>query len=343
MEETLSAVDEELAATEDALTEWSSSNRSRTPSSQTGTGTGTPSTGTPSSGSQSLSSASLGPIGAVFQNVGLRLSTITERTESNSRPTSYAQTGSRPNSQRLSAHVRGATDPGPSNVPPARRAGQLIAFFEEKGPSPFAPSPAGPRSPSPYAFRSRSSSPNKSATTNSGSYSGTPYTQSASVTNTGYDTRSPSGYSGYTGHTGTASQSGSGYTASGTGYTATNTGYDSRSATFSSLTPSGSSLTPVRTSSLRRTPAGGRSPLTSVRNIVAAWKDRTPADTATSISRPTQPSAEFGMRRRAGRRSNEGAGDQTPRTESSAGLMPPPLDLNELGQFTKAGQEVHSD
>jgi hypothetical protein len=115
--------------------------------------------------------------------------------------------------------------------------------------------------------------------------------------------------------------------------------------------------------------------LTSVRNIVAAWKSRSPSiDKSSQLSSsksPTDATPEegfFSVRRRAERGfqrerasmgSNSGSGtfrrsdspyDQedvnrpsTPRTNTSltpSGIVPPPFDLTELGAFAKSSQEV---
>jgi hypothetical protein len=97
-----------------------------------------------------------------------RLSTITERTENPSRPTSFQPSAGNRNSglsadnnrrSTHSSHLRAATDPtervtSPVTVP--KRTGELIAFFEEKTnekPSLHVRStsvPSGPRSPSPF-------------------------------------------------------------------------------------------------------------------------------------------------------------------------------------------------
>ena len=143
-------------------------------------------------------------------------------------------------------------------------------------------------------------------------------------------------------------------------------------------TPSGtyssgftSTATPT-SSSLRRPQTSPRSPLSSVRNIVAAWKERTPSlgksvrSAATSPS-PTQGDGLFSVRRRAergtarlrdralgavdehgrqidgGGAEGEGAGDAGMSTSgdattlSTSGMLPATFDIEELGQYASAG------
>ncbi len=282
VEAALSALDNELDQTEDALTEWSHQS-SAMPSSYL-------------SGSSSPSFTSTSSVYIPFTNT-LRdariLSTITERTENpSSRPTSYnlSLPGSRPVSDAVrrsavSLHSRGVTEPGPSTTTPSRRTGELIAFFEDKSSSsdnssrPYSPYdhrrtgsvPAGPRSPSPYtqtsqsiptftttygygSSNSRPSSPSKSWTSQSRSYtSGTP-------------PRSFLSPPPHNNTTTTDSRLESPYTSSETptySNTFTPTSY---SFTDTSATTQGTSL--------RRPQTSPRSPLSSVRNIVAAWPGR---------------------------------------------------------------------
>ncbi|KZT28194.1 hypothetical protein NEOLEDRAFT_1129509 [Neolentinus lepideus HHB14362 ss-1] len=121
VEAALTTIENELSSVEDALTEWSSSG----PSFSTLSGSYTTS--------------------ALLDRAGNRLSTITERTENASRPTSGAL--------RRSAHLehaRAGTETG-ALPPPGRRAGDLIAFFEGGGGHARTTSaPAGPRSPGSY-------------------------------------------------------------------------------------------------------------------------------------------------------------------------------------------------
>ena len=208
VEATLSMVDDEIANTEDVLTEWSrggSSVGASDYSSQTGF-TGQYTAATSATPSTYLSEGYRTMTDTLLDRERRVLSTISEHTEERSRPTSFAQSGSggsRPTStyanipiaeHRWSAnleggraspaafHSRSATDPSGANSPapqatgrvvnaPGRRAGELIAFFEEKrgetesprlfghartlsapmGPRSPAPRSPGPHSPSPYA------------------------------------------------------------------------------------------------------------------------------------------------------------------------------------------------
>ncbi|OCB90400.1 hypothetical protein A7U60_g2411 [Sanghuangporus baumii] len=135
--------------------------------------------------------------------------------------------------------------------PTGRRVGNLVASFE----SDIAQSrpgsvPLGPRSPSPFSNSSRPTSPTKS--THSRSYTDSAYTHSRSNTE---------GSISLAGH--------------------------SQSASYSSyLSP------PPPTSALSHSTLSGsseterpRSPLSSVRNTVAAWKERSPEKTSASTSR----------------------------------------------------------
>ncbi|KAI1786928.1 hypothetical protein LXA43DRAFT_897069 [Ganoderma leucocontextum] len=237
VEATLSMVDDEIANTEDALTEWSrggSSVGASDYSSQTGY-TGQYSATTSVTPSSYLSDGYRTMTDALLDRERRVLSTISEHTEERSRPTSFAQSGSegsRPTSMyanipateyRRSAafeagraspaafHARAATDPSGANSPatqatgrvvnvPGRRAGELIAFFEEKRTETESPrlfghartlsAPMGPRSPAPRSPVPRSPSPY--TTTMSQSLSTFPYT--AGSTSYGYGS-STYGYS----------------------------------------------------------------------------------------------------------------------------------------------------
>jgi hypothetical protein len=126
--------------------------------------------------------------------------------------------------------------------------------------------------------------------------------------------------------------------------------------TFADTLTRSSDLTPTR-SSLRRPQTSPRSPLTSVRNIVAAWKERTP-----SLGKKSpQREGLFSLRRRADRSSRNMEQDAiknlgqkhgslighdrvaTPRSESSnlstSGLIPPPFDAAEFANMS-GSQEV---
>ncbi|KAF8480059.1 hypothetical protein DFH94DRAFT_650046, partial [Russula ochroleuca] len=367
VEAALSALDNELDQTEDALTEWSRGS-SVTPSSYL--------SGSASSPSFTSTSSVYIPFTNTLRDARI-LSTITERTENpSSRPTSYTP-GSRPVSDAIrrsavSLHSRGATEPEPTS---SRRTGDLIAFFEDKSSSdnssrPYSPYghrrtgsvPAGPRSPSPYTqssqsiptfgtttygySNSRPSSPSKSWSSQSQSYtSSTPSRSFLSPpprsNTTGADSRLESPYTS----SGTPTYSNT--------FTSTSYGFTNTSAT-------------TQGTSLRRPQTSPRSPLSSVRNIVAAWKSRSPSiDKSPQVSAidTTPEEGFFSIRRQAergfqrerasmGGESGPGASrrtfhDQevpsTPRTSTSltpSGIVPPPFDLTELGTFAKGSQEV---
>jgi hypothetical protein len=366
VEAALTALDNELDQTEDALTEWSrGSGSSVTPSSYL--------SGSASSPSFTSTSSIYIPFTNTLRDARI-LSTITERTENpSSRPTSYTP-GSRPVSDAIrrsavSLHSRGATEPVST---PSRRTGDLIAFFEDKSSSsdnssrPYSPYghrrtgsvPAGPRSPSPYTqtsqsiptfgtttygySNSRPSSPGKSWLSQSQSYTSSSPSRSflspPRSSTTGVDSRLESPYTS----SGTPTYSNT--------FTATSNGFTNTSAT-SQGTP------------LRRPQTSPRSPLSSVRNIVAAWKSRSPSiDKSSQVSAvdTTPEEGFFSIRRQAERgfqrerASMSGPGtsrrslqDQevpsTPRTNTSltpSGIVPPPFDLTELGTFAKGSEEV---
>ena len=287
--------------------------------------------------------------------------------------------------------------------PPGRRAGDLIAFFEDRsstsspGHTRTASLPEGPRSPSPYlpprntettttGYSYRSSSPAKSATS---THSGPSYLSSLlspqirgtmSFSEGTSRIRSPT----MTMTTGTGYLSSSAYTNafspvnSGT-FTNTNTTNTNVYTNMDTFTSSGTdtytntnsdTLTPI--SSLRRPHSSPRSPLTSVRNIVAAWKERTPTSTAKHKHNRSTPgsatSAEaasssgrgeglFSLRRRAERGSlrlrdsvmsgvgrsgeslRERAGGDAALSSSTSGV-PPPFDAAELGMYARESREV---
>src|SRR6266851_7753807 len=318
VEAALSALDNELDRTEDALTEWSHRS-SVTPSSYL--------SGSASSPSFTSSSSIYIPFTNTLRDARI-LSTITERTENpSSRPTSYnlSVPGSRPVSDTIrrsteSLHSRGVTEPTLSATTSSRRTGDLIAFFEDKSSSsdsssrPYSPYgrrragsvPAGPRSPSPYTQTSQSiptfatttygyggsasrpSSPSKSWLSQSQSY--TSSTPSRSFV-------SPPLRSNTTEF---ESKLGSPYTSSES---------PTYSNTFTS-TLYGDTNTSVtsQTTSLRRPQALPQSPLSSVRNVVAAWKSRSPSidkssqlSSNKSLTDATLEEGFFSIRRREGR------------------------------------------
>jgi hypothetical protein len=375
VEAALSALDDELDQTEDALTEWSRAS-SATPSSYLSGSASSPAT-----------TSSYIPFTNTLRD-GRILSTITERTENpSSRPTSHhlSVPGSRPVSDAIrhsgvSFHSRGATEPGPSNTTPSRRTGDLIAFFEDKSStsdtssrshSPFnhrrtGSVPAGPRSPSPYTQTSQSIPTFGSTTYGYGSSGGSRpsspskswISQSQSYTSSGpsrsFLTPPP--------RSRTAPQDSefeSYHTSSGTPTYSNTFSSASFTATDTDTTPQGTSL--------RRPQASPRSPLTSVRNVVAAWRSRSPSDdkqsqVSSNRSSDVTPEEGFFSIRRRGERAVMGGessstfrtsdslqsqGDanvpSTPRTTisvASSGTVPPPLDLAELGTFAKGSKEV---
>ncbi|EPQ51904.1 hypothetical protein GLOTRDRAFT_140838 [Gloeophyllum trabeum ATCC 11539] len=302
-----------------------------------------------------------------------------------------------------SPHARSATE-STALPPPGRRAGDLIAFFEggasespsRGGHTRTTSAPAGPRSPSPYfasttgfgyssgtgfgystaGYTSRPSSP--AASKSGSSVSGTtPFTMSSflspqarGTTSLSSDSRFPTTTTARTGTT-TPTQTGTGtYTQTGTGT------YANTYSTFSStLTPTTNTNTFTGTptaSSLRRPQTSPRSPLTSVRNIVAAWKERTPLGSktakspasASSVGTVRSPPGEglFSIRRRAERgqmrlrdqalgslRRGEAPSFEAmrpaeePRSTSDSvtgsALLPPPFDIAELGVYARGSQE----
>ncbi|KAH7910920.1 hypothetical protein BJ138DRAFT_1151897 [Hygrophoropsis aurantiaca] len=364
VEAVLNDIDTELDNTEDVLTEWSRGSSSGGPSY----------TGTTPSYTTTMDTYS------AYDRDRRILSTITERTENPSRPNSYALTGGAqrpanptPEGNRLSIprsgahspallHARSPTD-STYDRPQGRRTGDLIAFFEDRSMTPSETSfghsrttsaPGGYRTMSPF-FPHSQSTPNLGSTTGYG------------YTTTGYDSRPSSpakSKSGSTvsssassvsealslssllspptrGPTTTTTRSGTQLSPSDFASTFSNTFTASRSAT-TNLTPTASSL--------RRPQTSPRSPLTSVRNIVAAWKERTPslAKTAKSstesvTSPPTRGDGLFSLRRRAergenrlrenaiaGKNSAEGLnGNGRPTTPKSvaSSIIPPPFDL----------------
>lgn len=211
-----------------------------------------------------------------------------------------------------------------------------------------------------YGYSSRPSSPTKSRSSSSvGSSALSPPPRAP--TSMSADSRFPPSTYTRTTTTGTGTYSGTGT------YTGTATSTDTYTNTFTTL-DSGTVTTPTA-SSLRRPQGSPRSPLTSVRNIVAAWKERTPSlnkSTRSALSTSTSPPQEgsgdglFSLRRRAergstrlrdralaGRRQSGSdvsvgpAGPRSPRSGTqTSGLTP--FDLSELGQFANAGphQEV---
>ncbi|KAF8892923.1 hypothetical protein BD779DRAFT_1131471 [Infundibulicybe gibba] len=145
-------------------------------------------------------------------------------------------------------------------------------------------------------------------------YTAPPSTFSNTNTNTNTNTDTNTNTNSYTAtNTGAPSTFTNTLTANSNTYTGTadNTFTNTGTYTVGSGTFTGTSTTP--TSTLRRPQTSPRSPLASVRNIVALWKERTPATgrstgksfapgSSTSISPPpTDTDGLFGIRRRAQR------------------------------------------
>ncbi|KAH0831167.1 hypothetical protein J3R83DRAFT_13743 [Lanmaoa asiatica] len=370
VEAALNNLDNEFDDTEDMLTEWS---RGSGPSSYTGT---TPSYST------SLDTYS------IYNREGNRLSTISERTENiPSRPISYLRDGARsanptPEGPRLSAHRISTASPGhfhsrsvtdlTSDRPIGRRTGDLIAFFEDRAsPSDTSfghsrtSSMPGNRAHSPF-FPHSQSTPYMSSTTGYG------YTTTGYGTSSGYGSRPSSPTKSKAGSaissatfasdalssssllapptrnpTTTTSRSGTQLSPSDFTNTFANTFAEARSATTSSA------ISPT-VSPLRRPQTSPRSPLTSVRNIVAAWKERTPALGKTAQSSTTESSISpvvkpFGLRRRASRAEkgqqptseNTSSSHNPPTTPKStnSNIIPPPFDMTDSGAYARDSRE----
>ncbi|KAH9829237.1 uncharacterized protein C8Q71DRAFT_843952 [Rhodofomes roseus] len=164
--------------------------------------------------------------------------------------------------------------------------------------------------------------------------------------------------------------SGSTYTASGTETgTYTNPSSNTFSNTLTSFvdtttTPTAPSLTP------RQMSPNDRTALSQVRNVINRWKERTPSmaksERSTTSPSPTQSDGLFSIRRRAsrgsarlrdralqagnrngGRRASDpvsttGLDESGSGSLSTSGLLPPPFDINEMGQYVGApeAQEV---
>ncbi|KAG0704129.1 hypothetical protein DFH29DRAFT_913089 [Suillus ampliporus] len=371
-------LDAEINATQDAVSQWSSSRPSYTSFT-----TSTPYSGTGSYTGTSYSADTATATGTYFTRDPRVLSTISERTENPSRPTSFAQnrlsahrlstisnsharsaTEATGNANRLSTHSQGHTR-GATDIPTtSRRTGDLIAFFEDRA---GTPGKEKERTTSPFLPTSQST-PHLGSTTG---YTSPGYGYTTGFTSTGY---------GYTTGTGTGGYTTTGYTTSRPSSPTKSRSSDSRSTvstssggggtdlSLSSLlsppvrgfgTPTGTfsasgtatanltgrtqlspsdfastfssafgvargiqdDTTPTRQTqtALRRSVApphdtntSPRSPLTSVRNIVAAWKERTPglgkaksesSEGGSELSPPAVPKMEglFSLRRRASR------------------------------------------
>ncbi|KAI3615275.1 hypothetical protein WG66_003436 [Moniliophthora roreri] len=379
VEATLNNLDDELDDTEQALSTWSSSTPDQTRSYYSSTGYGTY-TGT-GTGSYSYSATQSGYTGSpsfvslpgllnpsspsthsrnyppASNDPRIRLSHITERTEgTESRPVSGVSQATtipaRPRSAFISSgHGRHSTDPSADrDLPPPGRANELIGLFEAT------------------SSGSRPNSPTKPLTSTSYTRSQTPTTTLSSLMSPPLRPSTAAGTSTYTGSafapntlsssafTPSATQTGTGtgtYTNTGTYTTGTYTSTDTYTATGTSRSPE---RTP--TSTLRRPQQSSpRSPLSSVRNIVALWKERTPTKghaRGTSVSSgsvsPTQESRHlrqrsepaprpdegddlFSLRRRASGRSSGEPGDRG----SGASANGLGVDVGELSKFLGGG------
>ena len=371
VEAALNDIDREFESTEDMLTEWSRGSSSGGP---TYTST-TPSYAT------SLDTYS------IYNRDGNRLSTISERTENiPSRPTSYgarvAAEGHRLSAHRANtaspghAHTRSATDFATERVP-GRRTGDLIAFFEDRASTPESSfthtrtsSMPGYRSHSPFHPISQST-PHMGTTTGHG-------------TSTGYTSRPSSPTKSKAGSTISSASSVSDslsmssllapptrgnttYTRSGTQLSPSDFASTFSNTFTASRTASNITSTTPPVSILRRPQTSPRSPLTSVRNIVAAWKERTPSlsktprtPTESTTSPPSKVGRSGGLDRvfslrRRGERSDlhsrhqngqfeSGDADSshrptTPKSMASS-IIPPPFDMTELGGYARDSREV---
>lgn len=370
VEAALNDLDNELDTTEDILTEWSR-------------GSGPSYTGSTPSYSTSLDTYS------IYNRDANRLSTISERTENiPSRPISHLRDSSRPanlasEGPRLSAHRISTASPShfhnrlvtdmTSERPVGRRTGDLIAFFEDRA------------SPSDTSFgHSRTSSmpgnrvhsplfPHSQSTPYISSTTGYGYTTTGYGSSTGYGSRPSSPAKSKAGSTISSASSdalsSSSLLAPPTGGPTTTTGRSGThlspsdfASTFSNTFAEARSVTSSpaispTVSSLRRPQTSPRSPLTSVRNIVAAWKERTPAlgktahsSTESSVSPVIKSEGLFGLRRRSSRveraqqfnSENAGNSYNLPTTPKSANtnIIPPPFDMTELGAYARDSREV---
>ncbi|KAG6890494.1 hypothetical protein C0992_000986 [Termitomyces sp. T32_za158] len=277
-----------------------------------------------------------------------------------------------------SSHSRMSTDPG---LPPPGRTGELIAVFETSSGHARAASTPGETASSPlystsYGYSSRPSSPSKT----SASYTATdtrptglsflsPVTRPStsmsgdgtflSTAPGGTFTRTTGSYitPSYTQSPGTVSHTTR--TETDTTFTGTDTptytGTDTRTFTTDTRTRADTrtytntftdtSVTP--TSTLRRPQqASPRSPLTSVRNIVALWKERTPSikrpagrTSAVGSTASVSPLPEVeGLLGRTRMQNGNGREPVTPTREdgSKSAQLPPGLDVADLLPYTQS-------
>ncbi len=402
--------DEDFTETEHSRTQWSpGSYSSAGPTFSSATGTFTYS-GTYSGSPSFVSLPTFSPRSPFNQppDPRVRLSRITERTEE-SRPSSAAfssssrPVGTIPDTHRRSAflggaHSRASTEPSSDrSLPVPGRLGELIAVFESQSPSMShsrSTSTPGYRASSPmfgtgesaasgYGYGStsfsRPSSPSKSGSGFSGSYTG-PETRSSLLSppvrpttsgprsfNIGTHTDTPS----YTTPSYTTTPSAFSNTITHTGsYTTPNT--EAKTFTGTEDTYTRSAVTP--SSTLRKPQSTSRSPIDSLRNIVTLWKQRTPAATRTekssvSPSSPPPPllpghdDGPYRIRRRvegarARLRESRGAGPSNvtpvrPPSQGAAdtasiksvksgksGIFPPGFDLNEFSSYARSKEPV---
>ena len=228
--------------------------------------------------------------------------------------------------------------------PTKSRSGVSSASYTETGPttSSFFSLPQG-------AQTSTSGDTTFRSTTPGGTYHGT----GSYLSPTSY-TQTPSAFSTNT-YTKTSAT-----TRTGTSGTDAGTYTDTFTGTNTLTTP---------TSTLRRPQTSPRSPLASVRNIVALWKERTPSaartggkssapGSATSVSPPPVGEGLFGIRRRAQRvgarlrerEGGSGAGDPVTPTRRDPeaisirsirnGHLPPGFDVEELAPYTQSNEAV---
>ncbi|KAL0946096.1 hypothetical protein HGRIS_012361 [Hohenbuehelia grisea] len=319
------------------------------------------------------------------------------------RPTNPTPEGLR-RSMASSGHTRSSTDPtGDRELPPPGRAIELIARFETNSPGGhgrIASAPGGPRSPAPYLNPSQST-PNLPSTTGYGSSYGygstygyssrspspTKSRASSSLSSSASEERITATLSTLMSHRPTTSMSDDTHFRSSSAgprtemrsttntylspstYTGTYTDTTSASGT---QTPTGTftgtytATTPTASSLRRPQNVSPRSPLASVRNIVAAWKERTPTlgrsggrvSTPGSTSSVSPPPGDgdglFGIRRRAqsirqrlretgqavrgGQTSPREPIDTTPTSARSSGL-PPGLDISDLSPYTQTNEQ----
>jgi hypothetical protein len=374
-------VDNELDDTEDHLSRWTGSG---TPVSPSASYTSPP--GSYTSFSPTFTSASGGG-GFPFFTPGRILSMITERTEiTSSRPVSRVNpTDTLRRSTMLGgtsqfAHGRSSTEPGldrPSQPPP-RRTGDLIAFFEEKRADQGSPishsraasAPGGPRSPSPFFTTASQSTPNFGSVTGYG-YGSTGYgsrpssptkresgssDSSASSASLPISTLLSTPFRGLTSTSGVDTRTDTRTGTYGTRSPFSNTFTDTLTNTYSNTqTPSNTYTAPSTIAGasmmpLRRPQTSPRSPLTSVRNIVAAWKERTPSvakpsgksSAQVSVTSTSPPPGDgdglFGIRRRAER---VGARPRESRSaDASQRVEDTPLDMTDLIPYTKGNAKV---